>query len=125
MITQSFKIGKVVFDLCKDICSGGCFAVIADKGAEYPFMVYRRAGIYQDSDKDTNFVDNIAVEIMVAATNYDESVELIQKVKDKLELKRCIKDDIKIINTEVTGCSETWTNDSYVQHISLTFKVSK
>lgn len=123
MITKSLKIGDMVYDLCKDICSGGCFPIIADKGAKYPFMIYRRSGLSEMASKDHNIIDFVNVEIIVCSTDYTESVNLITKVKDTLELKRWSNGEFRVIDTDITGGSEYWNNDAYVQSLNVMFKV--
>lgn len=123
MITESLNIGHVVYELLKDIAP--CYAIIADHGTEYPFIVYRRMSLYQQTNKDSNFVDNVGVEIAVASKEYGQSVELIQKIKDKLELKRTVIDKLIIQNTEFTGSSESWSEDAYIQTIGVNFQVTK
>lgn len=123
MITKSLRIGNIIHEKCRDLFDGRCYPVIADKGADYPFMLYRRSGIYLTESKDRFIVDNVNVEIIVADSDYDRSVELIQAVKDRLELHRFRTDEVYIMQTEVTGCSENWHNDAYIQTLALMFKV--
>lgn len=123
MITKSLKIGDMVYDLCKNICTGGCFPIIADKGSKYPFMIYRRSGLGMQSAKDENIIDYVSVDILLYATDYTESVNLIQSVKDTLELKRWSNGEFRVIDTDITGSSEFWHNDAYVQSLTVQFKV--
>lgn len=124
MKTQSLNIGKLIYDQCKDICSGGCYPCVADKGTVYPFMTYRRTGLTEGSDKDRDYVDRVNVEITVASTNYDESVSLIQNVKDTLDHHRFRYNSMCVERTEVVGCMEYWSNDAYVQKLNFVFYVT-
>lgn len=123
MITKSLKIGDMVYALCKDICKGGCYPIIADKGANYPFMIYRRSGLSERSSKDRGIVDYVNVEIILCSQDYTESIDLITKVKDTLELKRWYNGEFQVIDTEITGGAEWWHNDAYVQSLNVQFKV--
>ena len=120
---QSLNIGKVIYELCKDFIQ--CYPVIADKGTEYPFLVYRRNGLSQDEDKDSLIVDKVRVELVLASKDYDESVELIQKVKDTLSRRYYSPETgISIEKTVVTGASESWMNDAYTQRIEFIMHVT-
>lgn len=124
MQTNSLNIGKVIYDLCNGICP--CYPVIADKGAEYPFIIYRRDGLVQDNTKDTAVADRIRMEIVLAAKDYDESVRLIQKVKNAIDCRRYYSPDSNICvqKTTITGASERWNNDAYVQSLDFVMEVT-
>lgn len=123
MKSSSFQIGKLIKNLCGEICPA--YAVIADKGATYPFFTYRRYGIQPSADKDGLVCEWISVELTLAATSYEESIRLITEIKEKLELKRCQTEYMRIYDTRVVGCAEYWSDDVYVQTLQIQFKVDK
>lgn len=125
MQTQSLHIGKYIYERLKDLCSGGCFAVIADHGAQMPFMVYRRTGLTILENKDSDFVDRVNVEIAIVSADYDESVSLVQKAKDMLNRRRDIFENLCVEKIEIVNASENWANDAYVQRLNLLIKISK
>lgn len=123
MKTKSLNIGKLIYEQCKEM-GIDAYPCMADKGATRPFLIYRRSGLTQSESKDANYVDRINVEIIIASKTYDESVKLIQEVKDNIERKRYTYDGMCIEKTEVTGCSEYWSNDDYVQVLNFVFHVT-
>lgn len=124
MRTKTLEIGRAFYEALKDVASGGCFPVIADHGAAYPFITYRREYARADaSSKDGRFCDTAEVEVKVAAARYDESVALAQECKERLDGARFSLAGLAVISCECSGGAETWSGDAYVQTLKFTLKV--
>lgn len=117
----SLFVGKYLVDRISDILP--VYAVIADHGAKYPFAVYRRTALLPRGSKDGGyFVDRATVQISIAADAYDQSVELANQVKERLEATRGALGKILVQRVDLVDAVEDWSNDAFIQ--TLTFDVS-
>lgn len=125
--TSSLKIGRVINEELKNILP--TFPIIADKGTPYPFAVYKRNSLSLSNTKDMyNHLEKASVEIVIAATTYNESVELAQAVKVRLEnlagkFETKTEDAITIDDCALVSASENWMNDAYVQTLIFDFDI--
>ena len=124
--TSSLKIGRVIHEQLKDIIR--IFPIIADKGVEGNFAVYRRTALNESNTKDLYNYEEVAyMDIIVVSSTYDCSVELAQAIKIRLEavngdFETAKEEAITIGSIEMTNASEDWQNDTYIQR--LTFKIN-
>ena len=125
--TSSLKIGRVVNQILSKILP--TYPIVAEKGTQYPFAVYRRTGLQTANTKDIyNTVEYATVEIIVAATTYNESLKYAQDVKVQLENQRGIsesakEEDIKITDVFLTSASEDFVNDAYIQYMTFVIHI--
>lgn len=124
--SKSLEVGMAVNKLLEGIID--CYPIIADKGANYPYLVYRRTGLGEELTKDRRcdgYTEYATVELILVAVKYRESIELAQKIKDKLEQSRGEIDDIKIRNIVMINSSENWANDAYLQSLTMRIEIEK
>lgn len=122
LLTDNLEIGTLIYELVNDICN--CYPIIADKGSNYPFCVYRRTGFVPKNSKDIyNYEEIISFEIIIACTKYKESIQLAQQVKDKLENYRGIWRTTKVNQILMDNCNEDWSNDAYIQRMYFTISL--
>lgn len=125
--TSSLKIGRVVNQILSKILP--VFPIIAEKGTQYPFAVYRRTGLQTANTKDIfNIVEYATVEVIVAATTYNEALKYAQDVKIHLENHRGFsesakEESIKITDVFLTNASEDYVNDAYIQYMTFVFHI--
>lgn len=121
---NSLKVGKFVADRLKDIIE--IYPVIADHEAKYPFATYRRTGLTTYTTKNiSNYSEHVLLDISIASQNYDESIELADKVKTALEHLKGIKDGIYVEGIDTIDANENWQNDAFIQTITFRIKVTK
>lgn len=114
------EIGKAIFTILKGIKN--VYPLVADQGTEYPFVIYRRVNLSHANTKDRfNYQEVATVEVVVAANNYTESVELAKQVMYRLEHTRGLYNDISINEIKMIGAEEDFIEDAFVQ--KLTFEV--
>lgn len=127
--TSSLKIGRVIYNSLKDIIR--IFPVIADKGIEGNFAVYRRTQLVPSDTKDMYNYEEVAyMDIIVVASTYDTSVDLAQAVKIRLEgisgnFETSTEEAIMVDSIEMTNASEDWQNDAYIQRMTFRVKIEK
>lgn len=120
------SIGKViktllVSGLSKTDVKNKIYPLIADESTTFPFIIYRRSSIAPESDKDyTN--DSATIQIMIAANNYAESVDLAEKVRTSLIHKSGTIQTIPVEDISLVDGSEEFIDNTFVQN--LIFKIT-
>ena len=112
---ESIKVGKKIVKILADadILKGKIFPLVADEGANFPFAVYRRISTSETNSKDLVTIGQEAIiEIVIASDNYEEALDIADKVSETLLVKK----NIKFVDS-----SEDFTDDVFTQ--SLTFKI--
>lgn len=100
------------------------YPIVAEQGAQYPFALYRRISFTPSYTKDRHdYQDVIGIEITICSTSYKESLSLVQKIKDRMELLRGRWRDTIVYNVSVIDSNETWNDDAYVQRLVLQITV--
>lgn len=120
------SIGKaikslLVAGLSKTSIKNKIYPLIADETTTFPFIVYRRSSIIPESDKDYSN-DSAHIQIMIAANNYAESVELAEQVRTSLVHKKGIIQTIPIEDISLVDGSEEFIDNTFVQN--LIFKIT-
>lgn len=123
---SSISIGKaiktlLVSGLGKTNIKNKIYPLIADETTTFPFIVYRRSSITPELDKDYSN-DSANIQIMIAANNYAESVELAEKVRTSLVHKRGIIQTIPVEDITLVDGSEEFIDNTFVQN--LIFKIT-
>ena len=117
---NGLKIGKAIKIIFHD--NKNIYPLVADQGAEYPFIIYRRTGVKHADTKDRfNFSEEITLEIIVASNTYSECLDEAQRVMWRMENTRGTYNDIKIQEIKLVDASEDYIEDAYIQ--KLTFKI--
>ena len=119
------SIGKaikslLVAGLSKTSIKNKIYPLIADETTTFPFIVYRRSSITTVSDKDYSN-DSACIQIMIAANNYAESVELAEQVRTSLVHKKGIIQNISVEDISLVDGSEEFIDNTFVQN--LIFKI--
>lgn len=121
---ESLKAGVIINQLLNNnsdlnkLIKDRIFPIVSETDVEYPFIVYKRTGLFPKYVKGGNVEDDITMEILVISDNYKTSVEVAQLVRDILEYREL--DDFII---RLSDASETYTDgDAFVQ--TLIFKIN-
>lgn len=127
--TSSLKIGRVIHERLKDVIR--IFPIIAEKGTTGNFAVYKRSSLSESDTKDLyNYEELANMEITVVASTYDDSVELAQAIKIRLEnthgaFETAKEEAININDITLTNASEDWNNDAYIQRLTFEIEIEK
>lgn len=121
-ISVGKAIKKLLVDGLKETdIKNKIYPLIADEGTTFPFIIYRRNSIAPESDKDyTN--DSAYIQIMIAANNYAESVDLAEKVRTSLIHKSGTIQTIPVEDITLVDGSEEFIDNTFVQN--LMFKIT-
>lgn len=91
------------------------FPLIANEDTVFPFIVYQRDSIYTEYTKDGKYCDNINISINIAATTYNQSIEIAELVRTAVEGKKI--DDISSIR--LISMNEDYLEDTYIQNLQF------
>lgn len=127
---DSLEIGKVIATYLTEnkelnaIINNKVFPIVADQGTTYPFVVYKRSSLQTASSKDRyNYSEVAYVEMVVASKSYRQSVEIATKIRDVLDKKRGVLDDININEIRLENAYEDYMSDTDVFVQYLTFRI--
>lgn len=127
---DSLEIGKVIAtyltgnEELNAIINNKVFPIVADQGTTYPFVVYKRSSLQTASSKDRyNYSEVAYVEMVVASKSYRQSVEIATKIRDVLDKKRGVLDDININEIRLENAYEDYMSDTDVFVQYLTFRI--
>lgn len=128
---QSLLIPKLVYNFLKtnnklnEYIGGRIFPLVADLGTEFPYVAYSRTYITPIYTKDYYTEDSVGIEIVVAAQDYLESLEIANIIREQFECKRLGLDDLTVDQINLTSVSEAYDDqaNAFVQRIVFDFKV--
>ena len=117
---KNFEVGKdikTLLSLSPEVSSAlgnKIFPLIAAAKTTFPFLVYRRSYYNPMSNKDYEG-ERVGIEIVIASTQYEEGVKIVDAVADALLHKQTQNiDDI-----EAVTMSEDFIEDTYLQRITM------
>ena len=115
---KNFSIGKelnrILMEANVNGISNKIFPLIANANTTFPFLVYRRNYYRPINNKDLED-EIVGIEIVIAATKYEESVVIADRVASALLHKKTeVIDDIQINNMY-----EDFIDDTFLQHINI------
>lgn len=91
------------------------YPIIANENTTFPFITYQRDAIYTEYTKDGKYCDNINISINIAATTYNQSIEIAELVRTAIEGKRI--DNINAIR--LISMNEDYLEDIYIQNLQF------
>lgn len=115
---KNFKIGSEICRLLEEAdipeLRNKTFPIIAPATTQFPFLAYRRS-YYRPQDNKDCLCEMVGIELLIASTTYQQSVDLAEKVAEALDRRETpIIEEIQISNI-----FEEFRDDTYVQHVNL------
>ena len=96
------------------------YPIIANEGTVYPFIVYERTGFDVVYSKDGYTQQRVNFTVKVVASDYFSTLKICEEISALLsELNR--SDYIEYRNISIDSATEEYTNDAYVQTLSISF----
>lgn len=124
------SIGKVVYNILssdksfKETIGNRIYPLIADEGTTFPFVIYSRIGIDEQSTKD-NSEEQIRVLVQVAANNYQQSIETAEIIRAAMEHKSGTFNNLLIEDIILEDASEDWLDDTFIQNLNFNIYYGK
>lgn len=103
--------------------TGQITALVANENTTFPFIVFSRTGLTPSYTKDGLLESNITFEIVCVSTDYVESLEIANIVRNLLECKCYTDDGIYIKQIILSAVNENYLYDAYVQRLTFSMVV--
>lgn len=127
---MSLQVGKAIYNiLSNDVdvvnkVNKKIYPLVADQSTTFPFIVYRRTGLEPSTTKDRYIYSSSAIiQIVIASENYNDSVDIAEKVKDALIGKSGIYSNIEILDITLINADEDYFEDTFIQTLTLNIKL--
>ena len=128
---HSIKIGKLIYarlsqdqSLTTLIGNNKIFPIVAENETKYPFVTYVRTGISPATQtKDGRIEDIVTFQVSVCSDSYNEALDVADKVRELLEIKKISSTDLAMIETYMTGITEMYDSNTYIQQMQFTTRV--
>lgn len=126
MKQTSISVNKHIYNLLinDEILNGlvgkKIYPIVAEETVSYPFILFTKESAIANYTKDLLMYDTVTISIAIAATNYIQTVEIAERVRQILENRR---DDYfyNILFDEVT---EDFVEDAYIQTLKFSSKIN-
>ena len=103
--------------------TGQITALVANENTTFPFIVFSRTGLTPSYTKDGLLESNITFEIVCVSTDYVESLEIANIVRNLLECKCYTDEGIYIKQIILSAVNEDYLYDAYVQRLTFSMVV--
>lgn len=129
---QSILVPKIVYqallnneELTKYI-DKRVFPLVAELGTVFPYVAFSKTYITPTYTKDLYTEDTVGIEIVVASTDYLESLEIANIVRSIFECKKLKTSDLNISQIKFSNIIEGYDDaaNAFVQRITFEFKVN-
>lgn len=126
MKQTSISVNKHIYNLLindeilKELVDDKIYPIVAEETVSYPFILFTKESAIANYTKDLLMYDTVTISIAIAATNYSQTVEIAERVRQILENRR---DDYfyNILFDEVT---EDFVEDAYIQTLKFSSKIN-
>lgn len=93
------------------------------KQTTFPFIVYKRAGLTPNETKDRYGTgDNVCVEVIVADSDYTNSINIAEAVRAALEHKRGEYATFSVTSATLLTCDEEFIEETFIQRLTFSFE---
>lgn len=108
-------------DITKAVGANKVFPIATKNEVEFPFIVYERDSVAPRYDKSGASVTESSVNVYILAESYTECLDIAEIVIKALERKEAKYKDFEVIGATMTGASESYTANTFIQQISFSF----
>lgn len=130
MKSNSILLGAAIYkhlneddEIIKKI-DGRIFPItVTNPDTPMPFVVYSRTSIVPEYAKDDLVSEVVNMDFIVVSRDYTESVEVAAALRNSLELKSGMVDDIIIRRIELDTVEENWYANTYWQILKFKFYI--
>lgn len=137
---KSLLIGKYIYhflstsqDILQYVDADNIFPLLANLKLDengnatdvtFPFVTFERTSVKPIYTKLLEVAENeIEIVVSCVSTDYDESIDIINAVRNLFECKHFQDEEIAVSNITVKDVSEDYDLDTFIQHITFTMNV--
>ena len=129
-MTQSILLTKYIRkflldnkELMKVVKPTSIFPIVANANTKYPYIVMQRTGIRARYSKAGITEDNVTLEIIAISNDYSQSIDIAQLIRETIDGKRYMSDEIEIDDIEVESITEEFVDNAYLQRLIFSMKI--
>lgn len=122
MRKSTVRIGEAIYSILKSFKK--VYPLIADEDTTFPFIIYRRSSGFSQSDKDGIYSALTTIDVTVAALEYDESVELADKIINQMESTVGNVAGFDIWQIRMVDSNEVYVEKAFVQELRFQVEFS-
>lgn len=126
MKQTSISVNKHIYNLLinDEILNGlvgkKIYPIVAEETVSYPFILFTKESAIANYTKDLLMYDTVTISVAIAATNYIQTVEIAERVRQILENRR----DDYFYNILFDSVTEDFVEDAYIQTLKFTSKIN-
>lgn len=106
-------ITQEIYNILKNEVDGNrVFPLVATEGANLPFIVFERSTLYEQPTKDGGEME-IGFTVRIVTATYFDGLTLVDHIRYAMRHSE--------LKPRLTGATEEYTTDGYVQTLSFTF----
>jgi len=124
MASNGILIGKLIYQTISadtyisSLVGSKIYPIVAPNDTTFPFIVYTRTNVFPNiQTKDGWIGDKISFQITIACSDYSQSADLANKVRDLFENCKINNSDLTISEIRLTSISELFQEDTYIQNL--------
>lgn len=120
---SSISINKHIFSILtsdkslKEMVGTKIFPIVADDDVKFPYIILERTSITPYTYKGGVGYDKVTFQIKIADSDYINTINIAEKVRELLELRTSSNSFFKRI--EFSSCNEDFMNDTYRQTLQF------
>lgn len=125
-MSKAINIGKIIYGAIQNssdltaLVGTRVYPIIAEAETSFPFITYTRQNVWvQNHSKDAWISDEAQFNIQVCDSEYMRSCTIADLVRSIFENKVISNDELTIKNIRMTGISEMWNDETYVQSLNF------
>lgn len=119
---NGLEIGKAIYTVLDGTTN--VYPLVADQGASYPFIVYRRSSLSHANTKDRfNYQELATVEVIVAGSTYQQTLQIAKQVMNRMEHTRGLYDNISISEIKLINAEEDYIEDAFIQKLTFNIEI--
>lgn len=131
-MNNSILIGKLIYERLssnpelKEYVNDKIFPLIAEQETTFPYIAFSKDNITPYYTKGGNYEDTVSVQIIVASTDYLESLNIANIVRHIFECRLYSCDELQITESRLSSVSEAYDDNAnaFIQRLIFNFKIS-
>jgi hypothetical protein len=126
MKQTSISVNKHIYNLLinDEILNGlvgkKIYPIVAEETVSYPFILFTKESAIANYTKDLLMFDTVTISVAIAATNYSQTVDIAERVRQILENRR----DEYFYNILFDEVTEDYVEDAYIQQLKFSAKIN-
>lgn len=97
------------------------YPLVAEESVTYPFVIFTKESVSGNYSKDFLVNDTVTISVVVAASNYFQTVNIAERIRAILENYR----DGYFLSILLDNVTEEFIEDAYIQQLQFSAKINE